>query len=232
MGRGLGRGRGGLAQGRRGLNRGAAADEVPGMRCVRMLCLLATLSACEGASGNDPAAHGKTSWSAVDGSFSLDYLSPPWEVVTQEEQRLELEIPPEVFGVALDGTPPTHIFRIGGVEQPAELDDLVGDAELVEGELPDHLKGLDLTSVGAVALAELDHLLDEQDAQLDRELETFVTDAGQEALVYQVIVAPGLFVRAFYLPARPTVCRAMFVSLFELRTADVDAMARTIETAR
>jgi hypothetical protein len=198
-----------------------------------MLCVLATVAACEGAPGDDPASHGEVWWGAGDASFSVRYLSPPWQVVREEASELELEIPPEVFGVALEGSPATHVFRIGGAEQPAGLDELVGTGgEAPQDGLPEHLRGLDLTSVGAVALAELDHLLDEEDAQLDRELEVFPTDSGQEGLVYQVIVAPGLFVRGFYFAASPTVVRAMFVSLFELRTADVDAMARSIETTR
>lgn len=193
-----------------------------------MLCLLAGLGACEGAPGDDPAAHGELWWTAADASFSVRFLSPPWQVVRLEPKGLGLEIPPEVFGVAFEGSPATHVFRMGTVEAPG-LEELVGD-EPVEDGLPDHLRGIDLGSPSAVALAELDHLLDEKDAQLDRELELFVTDRGQEGLVYQVIVAPGLFVRGFYFPGDSVVVRALFGSLFQLRTADVDAMARSIET--
>ena len=199
------------------------------MRCVRLLCLLVGVGACEGAAGDDPVAHGELWWSASDASFSVRFLSPPWQVARLEPAQLELEISPEVFGVALEGSPATHVFRLGTVEEPAGLEELVGGEAAAQG-IPDHLDGIDLTDAGTVALAELDHLLDEEDAQLDRELEPFVTDRGQEGLVWQVIVAPGLFVRGFYFAGRSAVVRGIFVSLFQLRTADVDAMARSIET--
>lgn len=184
---------------------------------------------------------------AADGSFGVEFLSPPWSVVLEDSERIELEVPPEFFGVTLDGSSPSHAFQAGHVDLLEGLDEFTskdedgdtdGDTDTdgldptdldVDG-LPDTLVGVDLRDPYAVARAELEVLLDRQDAQLDHGVSAFIMPSGVSAVEFQVQMDPGFFVRAFYIDARPTLVRATFVSLFDLDTEDVSSMARSIDT--
>ena len=201
------------------------------MRCASLL-VLGVLVGCEGLPGDYPAAHGEIEYVSEGDTFSVRFLAPPWVLTREDPDAVEMEISNEVFGVPLEGSPPTHVFRMVHADAPEGLQGLVPrkDPPPAGDKLPRHLRGIDLTYVPDVAFAELNHLIDTEDAQLDREIEVFVTDAGTQGLVFQVIVEPGLFIRGFYFEAAPTVVRAMFVSLFDLRTPDVDLMAGSIET--
>ncbi len=229
------------------------------MRRTVLLPLLG-LWACHGVPGTTAAAHGERRFTARDQTYSVAFLSPPWTITAEDGETLELEVPPEVLGLALDGTPPSHVFQIGHVDAAGGLEDFVeeddedepgdtdglgsdsggsgGPPEIPDtddglGEddgLPDYFIGLDLADPYAVALAELNHLIDAQDAELDHEVSSFVTDKGAQAVEFQVQMSPGIFVRAFYFDARPTVVRATFVSLFDLETGDVERMAASIDT--
>lgn len=192
-------------------------------------------------------AYGEQRWVAADASFGVEFLTPPWSVVLEDPDRLELEVPPEFFGVTLDGSSPSHAFQAGHVDLLEGLDEFTsndedgdtdGDtdtdafdpSELDVDGLPDTLVGVDLRDPYAVARAELDVLIEQQDAQLDHGVSAFVMPTGVSAVEFQVQMDPGFFVRAFYIDARPTLIRATFVSLFDLDTEDVSSMARTIDT--
>lgn len=228
------------------LNPGVGAVDGAGVRALAFTVLLAC--GCHAVPAGSAAARGEQRWSADDGSFGLRFLSPPWSVVQDGEDRLELEVPPEVLGVALDGTSPSHAFQVGHVdllegldaytsaEDEGDTDTGTGtDSDGIEpdldlGGIPDALVGVDLRDPYAVARAELEVLLSEHDAQLDHGVSVFELPTGARAVEFQVQMDPGFFVRAFYVDARPTLVRATFVSLFDLDTQDVDAMARTIDT--
>ena len=193
---------------------------------------------------------------AWDGpSFGVDYIAPPWELESESTTELRLRIGAEVFGVELEGSPPTHVLVVGIVDGPTsildllpvdarpgdttgvgqwfdttgELPDTTGDLPSSD-ELPDGWQDIDLDDPTEVALVELDHVVTAEKADLVHEIRPFTTGQGVQAMEYEVVVAPGLFVRAFYLPARAGTVRALFASLFDLVDGDVDAMASTLRT--
>jgi hypothetical protein len=174
--------------------------------------------------------------------------------VERSGESLDLEIIAELFGEPLEGSEPTHLFQIayvdvsdglaaladleaeGGTDTDAvgdwgttgDLPELPGDAG--DDVVPEYLRGVDLREPGAVALAELDHLLIAKEARLDLPPASFVTASGRRGIVYQVVVPPGAFVRAYYVPAHRAVVRAAFVSVFDLDSTDVAMMAETMHT--
>ncbi|MEM6294963.1 MAG: hypothetical protein AAGA54_27070 [Myxococcota bacterium] len=210
--------------------------------------LLLAACACHAVPATSEGAYGQRRFVAEGGTYAIDYLTPPWEVRGESVAQLELEVPPEVFGVPLEGTAPTHAFQIGHVDALGSIDGFVDDeddendgdtddafdsdfdAPELEDEVPDYFIGLDLRDPYAVALAELTHLIDAENAEIDREVSVFTTPTGATAYDFQVQMSPGIFVRSFYVDARPTVVRAAFVSLFDLDTYDVDEMARSVDT--
>ncbi len=208
---------------------------------------------CHAVPAGSAGAYGEQRWVAADASFGVEFLSPPWAVVVEDSERLELEVPPEFFGASLDGSSPSHAFQAGhvdlleGLEEFTSKDedgdtdgdtdtdtdtdtDALDPTELDVGGLPETLVGMDLRDPYAVARAELEVLLDRQDAQLDHGVSAFVMPTGVSAVEFQVQMDPGFFVRAFYIDARPTLVRATFISLFDLDTEDVSSMARSINT--
>ena len=219
---------------------------------VRALATVVLLVAgCHAVPAGTQGAYGQERWVAADGSFGIEFLSPPWSRQVEDPDRLELEIPPEILGVSLEGSSPSHAFQAGHVDVLEGLDELTSDDE--EGEtggwetggwetdvdpserdglegIPESLAGLDLRDPYAVARAELDVLIDAHDAQLDYGVSDFVMPTGVRAVEFQVQMSPGFFVRAFYVDARPTLVRATFVSLFDLDTEDVSTMARSLNT--
>lgn len=222
------------------------------MRTLALIALL--LAGCHAVPAGDPGAYGQERWVSADGSFGVEFLSPPWAVAVEDSEQLDLEIPPEFFGVALDGTSPSHAFQAGHVDALEGLDEFTSDED--EGEtdgatdggwdtdtegapldpevdldgLPESLVGLDLRDPYAVARAELELLIEEHEAQLDYGVSEFVMPTGVRAVEFQVQMSPGFFVRAFYVDARPTLVRATFVSLFDLDTQDISSMARSLDT--
>ena len=97
-------------------------------------------------------------------------------------------------------------------------------------EIPDYLLDVNLQNPRDVAFAELNYLLREQGASLESGVQGFRTRGGLEGVVYEVVMDPGVFVRSFYFPSSEVTVRMGFVSLFDLETADVDAMVRTVYT--
>jgi hypothetical protein len=198
---------------------------------------------------------GRMAWTGP--RFGVDYVAPPWELESETEEELRLRIRAEVFGVELDGSPPTHVLVLGVVDGPSsildllpedarpelgettgfelpdttgELPDTTGELPDTTGQLPDGWQNVDVGDPTDVALFELDYLLTEQKADLVHELRSFATDSGITAMEYEVVVPPGLFVRAFYLPSRDGTVRAIFASLFDLAEGDTDRMAATLRT--
>ena len=241
-----------MAQARAGLNSEARRDDDLAVREVVVTSLLAV--GCHAVQADAAGAYGQQRWVAADESFGIEFLSPPWAVTLEESGRLELEIPPEFFGVALDGSSPSHVFQMGHVDQLEGLEDYTSEEDDPEdtdrvvdtdtdtdtdtegvvvpdlGGLPDTLVGLDLRDPYAVARAELDVLIAEHGAQLDYGVSAFPMPTGADSVEFQVQMDPGIFVRVFYVDARPTLVRATFVSLFDLDTGDVASMARTLDT--
>ena len=204
-----------------------------------ILCAIALMGAA--ACGPTSYVEGRMAWTGP--RFGVDYVTPPWEVESESDDELQLRIRAEVFGVELDGSPPTHVLVLGVADSPTSILDLLPDdakpdggettgLELPDttGELPDGWQDLDLDDPTDVALFELDHLVTAERADLVHELRAFTTDSGITAMEYEVVVPPGLFVRAFYLPSRDGTVRALFASLFDLVDGDIDRMAATLRT--
>ncbi len=222
-------------------------DEDPTVRSVLFTGLL--FCGCHAVPADLAGARGQQRFVAEDRSFAFEYLSPPWSVLSESTDQIELEVPPEFFGVTLEGTSPSHRLQIGHIEELEGLEqytqsDEDGDTDGFETEtetdgapvppelegIADTLVGLDLRDPYVVARAELEALIDANDAQLDHGVSEFTMPTGVRAVEFQVQMSPGFFVRAFYVDARPTLVRAAFVSLFDLDTPDVAAMARTLDT--
>ncbi|TPV94144.1 MAG: hypothetical protein B7733_16880 [Myxococcales bacterium FL481] len=85
---------------------------------------------CMGRSGDERA--GPSRYEAHDRTFSVEYVSPPWEVDSQSEDGVRLSIPAQVFGVALDGSPPTHVMIAGLADLASSLEEFlqVGEEDL------------------------------------------------------------------------------------------------------
>ena len=78
---------------------------------------------CLGRSGD--ADEGPQQYRAYDRSFAISYVSPPWHVDEEGSDNVRLSIPAEVFGVALEGSPPTHVMIAGLSDLAASLEDLL-----------------------------------------------------------------------------------------------------------
>lgn len=113
---------------------------------------------------------------------------------------------------------------------PGQLPDLPDEATGEVPDIPDYLLDVDLDNPRDVAFAELQYLLDEQGARIDRGVSLFRTEAGLEGVAFQVVMDPGVFVRSFYFPTLGRTLRVGFVSLFDLETADVQLMMETFRT--
>lgn len=213
---------------------------------------LSSLSACEGVDGDEAGLLSRRTFVSSGGTFCVEWIAPPWEEVDVGARHLELRIRAEVFGASLDGSPPSHIFRMEHVEADrdivdvlagtdVELEELLDPGEGHEGEIDEDpeaqdvdddvaLQGVNLRAPRQVALAELHRLLDTGRTELNRELQAHVTHDGGEAVAYELVAQPGFFVRAYYFPSSKETVRAVFVSLFELDGPDIEAMVQTIET--
>ncbi|HET6582016.1 MAG TPA: hypothetical protein VFG69_01190 [Nannocystaceae bacterium] len=213
-----------------------------------ILCALVVCGAT--ACGPTSVIEGRMAWDGPQ--FGVDFVAPPWEIESESASELRLRIEAEIFGASLDGSPPTHVLVLAAVDGPTgildllpddaqpdagelpELPDTSGELPDTSGDLPDELPEgwdeLDLDDPTEVALFELDHLVTAEQADLVRELRPFTTASGLEAIEYEVVVPPGLFLRGFYLPSRGPTVRALFASLFDLDDSDLDAMALTLRT--
>ncbi len=200
----------------------------------------------------EPPSPGMRAWTSDDGAVSLVYLAPPWTEVSAGPDRLTLRIDAEVFGVAFSDAPPTHLFSLAPAGVDTSVLDLVEtigrgggtgseSAAGSSGAAPPWVTGG--TTGGAdpapdasaalgdpfqVALLDASTLLSAHGGKVDEA----VTRAGDDLPVatFQVVLAaPEAFVRGFYYPSARGVVRVVFVSIFDLRSPDVDAMVRTID---
>jgi hypothetical protein len=198
------------------------------------------------ACGPTSVVEGRMAWDGPH--FGIDFIAPPWEIESEDATELRLRIEAEIFGASLDGSPPTHVLVLGTVSGPTgildllpadaqpqdgvdlEIPDTTGELPDTTGELPDGWQDIDLDDPTEVALVELDHLVTAERADLVHELRPFTTASGIEAMEYEVVVPPGLFVRGFYMPSQAGTVRALFASLFDLVDSDLDVMASTLRT--
>jgi hypothetical protein len=225
------------------------------LRAVPAALALAAVTAC----GDANHIEGRVDWRSADDAIAMQYLAPPWEVEREDDDELHLRIAAEVFGTALEGSPPTHVFGIGpvdpdaglvawlpaelvpaggsgteglpsfdteGLPDPTALEESGGTVGDEQRDTLEHLADVDLADPRAVALAELNYLVDAEDADLIAALA--VDDRG--AWTYEVVVAPGVFVRNFYLPSSKGTVRVLFASLFDLDVDDIEVMRATIRT--
>ena len=208
--------------------------------------VLASTSACDQAN----YIEGVVRWDSRDGQYGLQYVTPPWEVESDDGVELRLRISAELFGVGLKGSPPTHVFSIGEVDPERAIEDLLpqgladaetdsafdfdfdttgmapADSAQDSGDETSSWTDIDLGSPQQVALAELDRLITHEHADLILELGRV---GGPTApWTYEVVIAPGLFVRAYYYRDGERTIRAVFASLFTLTDGDVSTMAATI----
>jgi hypothetical protein len=201
------------------------------------------LAACACASAACDSAtyiEGRVDWRSDDEIYRVQYVTPPWEVDSDDGVELRLSIAAELFGAALQGSPPTHVFVLGPVDaevaietflpstlalDPADIADAIDMADGTGGELPLPLAGIDLGRPRDVALAELNHLVEERAADLRREL---ALDETSGAWRYDVVVPPGMLVRGLYYDDGDRTIRALFASLFDITDGDVERMGSTI----
>ena len=196
-----------------------------------------------GGNGDDPNAWGRVSHVQRDGLFAIEYVAPPWEVL-RDDAGLRLRIAPELFGYDVDVAASSHGLDVAAVAADDEIAELQGveafvpddaradalDFEIPESEPSEPLRGIALDDPFAVARAELLHLVVRHDALIDFDLALLATAAGQEAVTYQVVTTHKTFLRAVYLPSEHGVVRTVVVSVFDVATADVDAMLDELQT--
>ncbi|MGB1700912.1 MAG: hypothetical protein ACPHRO_13220, partial [Nannocystaceae bacterium] len=189
-------------------------------RLTLLLSSLLLLGGC-GAVKRD-SYHTRVLYTAEDESFSMVFISPPWEVATETSTSLRLEIAAEVFGASLDDAPPTHVMIAGAVDGAAGFDTIIEelgfgdigpdtptipdisdfpgipDIPDLPGEeetgIPSYLLDVDLSNHRDVAFAELRYLTEELEGLVVNGLTTFVTEAGEDGVVFQVGIEPGIFV--------------------------------------
>lgn len=208
--------------------------------CPLLLAALLAVAGCDQAT----YVEGVVRWDSRDGTYGLEYITPPWEVERDDGDELRLRIAPELFGTSLEGSPPTHVFVIGPVDPEGAIADLLpegidaldgetsggpgstGELDTDGGDASGDYLDVDFGRPQAVALAELDALVRQHDADLVRELGRG-EDRGAP-WTYEVVIAPGVFVRGYYFAHGDRTIRAIFTSLFTLADGDVDQMARTI----
>jgi len=216
---------------------------------VSLVVVLAAVGACEPFDYVEGVAH----WRSNDGIYGVQYVTPPWEVDVDDGSQLRLQIAAELFGVSVEGSPPTHVFTLGPVDPEQALADLLpdglaqldtdavldttgfdsggssDDGSTSEGGDSDELDrwmDIDLGSPQQVALVELDQLMTREDAVLSRELGEAEGEGAPWS--YEVVIEPGLFIRGYYYDDGDRTIRAMFASLFTLTDGDVSTMAETI----
>ena len=203
------------------------------------------LAGC-GPDGDDPAVWGRVEHVDPEGRYAVQYVAPPWEVLS-DEANLRLRIAPELFGYDVDVAASTHGFDLGPVREidlvadlqrvetfvPAdELVDPLADLEplLEPPPPPEPLRGVDLGDPFAVALAELTHLSVHEHAKIDVDLDFLQTPLGQQGAQYSVVTRFDTFLRVWYLPGQHGVVRAAVVSVFDVATDDVDLMLASVQT--
>ena len=174
--------------------------------------------------------------------FTIGESLPPTHILLAAKVNLQ-----ERLDDIIDPDDLKAILEDAGIDTEDVPDDFTGDTSTLDTEtdedtsipevdpesrLPEYLQGVDLSDIRDVAVAELNFLVREQDAQIVDELQRFTTDAGLEGVVYQVVVDPGVFIRNVYLPTKDHALRVGALSVFDLNVVDVDIMMRSVTTDR
>jgi hypothetical protein len=208
-------------------------------RLRRLVPWLLVAAACD-----TSYVEGRVQWRSDDARYAIEYVTPPWTSVLDDGRTLRLEVDAELFGTAVAGSPPTHVLSLGPVELESSIRDALPTG--IEGfgttgvdlELPDaddgastsasdfDLSEVDLGAPGQIARVELDGLVTAEHADLVQELAR--GEAPEAPWSYEVVISPGVHVRAYYFDDGDRTIRAMFASLFTLTDGDVTTMASTI----
>ena len=186
---------------------------LPWSPCFRLLPLVLFGPGC-GADGDDPNAWGRQRFTERDGAFTIEYLTPPWEVL-HAGGSVRLRIRPEVFGYDVNVAASTHGLDIAPVGRQDVISDLEGvevfvpederfdplaGVELPEDEEPPQpLVDVDLDDPFEVAHAELTHLALEREGRIDFDLVETTNLFGQPGLTYQVVTQSETFMRVVYM---------------------------------
>lgn len=189
---------------------------------------------------------GRVQWRSDDARYAVEYVTPPWTSVSDDGRTLRLEVDAELFGNAVAGSPPTHVLSLGPVDLESSIRDALPsgiegfgttgvDLEIPEdaddastaGETSDFdLSDIDLGAPQQIARVELDGLVTGESADLVQELAPGDTPGAPWS--YEVVISPGVHVRAYYFDDGERTIRAVFASLFTLADGDVATMADTI----
>lgn len=222
---------------RRSAEAGTVASLLRSLVAPLALASLCALAGCDQAT----VIEGRIDWRSDDGIYAVQFVAPPWEVESDDGVELRLRVQPELFGTMVNGSPPTHVFVLGPVAADVPIEALlpadiaVDPADIAEAleesggstglDLPLPLADVDLGEPRAVALAELNHLVEDDEAELRRELAQREPDGPWS---YEVVIAPGMTVLAYYYDDGERTIRALFGSLFDIGDGDVERMAATI----
>lgn len=214
------------------------------VRVVRSPCvaswLLVAVAGCD-----TSYVEGRVQWRSEDARYAVEYVTPPWTSVQDDGRTLRLEIDAELFGNAVAGSPPTHVLSFGPVDIDGTIEDALPqgiegfgstglDVDVTDGDDGDStgvgaeidLSGIDLGAPQQIARVELDGLVTGENADLVQELQR--SDEPGAPWSYEVVISPGVHVRAYYFDDGDRTIRAVFASLFTLSDGDVTTMARTI----
>jgi hypothetical protein len=213
------------------------------------------------------------SFRASDGSFLIQYPTPPWRRVEESAHLLRLQIDTTFFGFDPGAAlAPSHLLSVEQIriddslaetfgvanlydvlnesrpldqlgadetgtdssatesrEEPEEFAEMRAGDERVDSEA-NYLSAVDLSQVREVSRAEMAFLVGEYDALVDRGEEYFTTNAGLQGVTFQLVMYPGVFFRAAYLPTRKEVVRVAIISMFSLDDPDLDFMIAEMTT--
>lgn len=218
------------------------------VRVARSLCCVAPWLLVAATGCDTSYVEGRVQWRSDDGTYTVEYVSPPWTSVSDDGQTLRLEIDAELFGTAVAGSPPTHVLSFGPVDVESTIEDALPqgveglgstgfDVDVTDGleeeggEETGDSSGIDLSAIDLgepqqIARIELDGLVTEEHADLLQELQR--GDDDRAPWSYEVVISPGVHVRAYYFDDGDRTIRAVFASLFTLSDGDVETMASTI----
>ncbi|MEE9384230.1 MAG: hypothetical protein V3V08_12565 [Nannocystaceae bacterium] len=78
---------------------------------------------CIGRNGDTRLA--SQTYRSDDRTFGLEYISPPWRLDSDGASAVQLSVPAEIFGVTLEGSPPSHVMIAGLADLAESLDQLL-----------------------------------------------------------------------------------------------------------
>lgn len=151
---------------------------------------------------------------AEDNGFDLDDVG-----LNDELDELPDELGSETMGLPTDGEISTG---------SDDMDDGTGDSGI--SEIVEYLEGIDINNPRDVAVAEMEFLIDNQDAELITGLREFRTDSGHMGVEYQLFIPPAVHARNFYMETSEAALRVSFLSIFDLETPDIEVMVSALST--